>query len=53
MTTEVIIADQAQHVSQIRELFWEYLQWANSRVNEEFKVSFSDIKSFDWTALDL
>jgi GNAT superfamily N-acetyltransferase len=27
-----------------RELFWEYLQWANSRVNEEFGVDF-DIQS--------
>jgi GNAT superfamily N-acetyltransferase len=28
----------------VRELFWEYLQWANSRVNEEFGVDF-DIQS--------
>lgn len=40
MTIQVIIADQEQHAPQIRELFWEYLQWANARVNEEFKVSF-------------
>jgi GNAT superfamily N-acetyltransferase len=40
MTAQVIIADREQHAPQIRELFWEYLQWANSRVNEEFKVSF-------------
>jgi len=40
MTVQAIIADQEQHASQIRELFWEYLQWANARVNEEFKVSF-------------
>lgn len=26
--------------NQVRELFWEYLQWANSRVNEEFGVTF-------------
>jgi hypothetical protein len=25
---------------EVRELFWEYLQWANSRVNEEFGVNF-------------
>ncbi len=24
----------------VRELFWEYLQWANRRVNEEFGVTF-------------
>jgi len=41
MTIEVIIADGDQHAPQIRELFWEYLQWANVRVNEEFKVSFN------------
>jgi GNAT superfamily N-acetyltransferase len=28
----------------IRELFWEYLQWANTRINVEFGVDF-DIKS--------
>lgn len=26
--------------SQVRKLFWEYLQWANQRVNEEFGVNF-------------
>jgi GNAT superfamily N-acetyltransferase len=40
MTFEVTIADREQHAPQIRELFWEYLQWANDRVNEEFKVTF-------------
>lgn len=24
----------------VRELFWEYLQWANTRVNQEFGVDF-------------
>jgi GNAT superfamily N-acetyltransferase len=28
----------------IKELFWEYLQWANGRVNQEFGVNF-DIES--------
>jgi GNAT superfamily N-acetyltransferase len=40
MTAQVIIADPQQHAPHIRELFWEYLQWANARVNEEFNVSF-------------
>jgi GNAT superfamily N-acetyltransferase len=40
MTIQVMIADKEQHAPQIRELFWEYLQWANVRVNEEFKVNF-------------
>src|SRR3990172_2139262 len=30
--------------AQARELFWEYLQWANGRVHEEFGVDF-DIRS--------
>ena len=28
----------------IRELFWEYLEWANARLNEEYGINF-DIKS--------
>jgi len=40
MTIRVVTADKDQHISQIRELFWEYLQWANTRVNREFNVSF-------------
>lgn len=37
----VNLAEDTDHV---RELFWEYLQWANGRVNEEFEVDF-DIES--------
>ncbi len=40
MNIQIIKADRDQHTPQIRELFWEYLQWANARVIEEFKVSF-------------
>jgi GNAT superfamily N-acetyltransferase len=40
MAIEIITADSDQHAPQIRELIWEYLQWANGRVNEEFKISF-------------
>ncbi len=36
----IVVASQDQHTPQIRDLFWEYLQWANSRTNEEFKVNF-------------
>lgn len=32
-------AQSATDKSQVRELFWEYLQWANQRVNEEFGVN--------------
>jgi ribosomal protein S18 acetylase RimI-like enzyme len=40
VTIQIIIADQDQHAQPIRELFWEYLQWANSKVEENFGVSF-------------
>ncbi len=39
----------------VRELFWEYLQWANARVNEEFGVNF-DIRTMledDMNRLDI
>jgi GNAT superfamily N-acetyltransferase len=39
----------------VRELFWEYLQWANGRVNEEFGVNF-DIETMlvdDMAKLDI
>ncbi len=35
----VIVADKHQHAAPIRELLWEYLQWGNSRVNQEFGVT--------------
>jgi GNAT superfamily N-acetyltransferase len=37
---EVIQAQQDVHASDIRDLFWEYLQWANAQVNKEFGVNF-------------
>jgi GNAT superfamily N-acetyltransferase len=37
---EVIVANKDVHATQVRELFWEYLQWANAKVNEEFGVNF-------------
>ena len=33
-----------EHRHQVKELFWEYLQWANAMVAQEFGVSF-DIKA--------
>jgi GNAT superfamily N-acetyltransferase len=36
----IVQAHIDEHFSQVRDLFWEYLQWANSRVEEEFSVSF-------------
>ena len=37
---QIIVADKEQHVHPIRDLFWEYLQWANEKVQENFGVSF-------------
>ena len=38
-TIEIIQAQAHVHAPRIRELFWEYLQWANARINEEFGVN--------------
>ena len=40
MTVKIITANEDYHAAQIRELFWEYLQWANAKVNDEFGVNF-------------
>ncbi|HJS19745.1 MAG TPA: GNAT family N-acetyltransferase [Anaerolineales bacterium] len=37
---QIIIADKEQYAQPIRELFREYLQWANTKVEENFGVSF-------------
>lgn len=36
----IIVANQDQHTQSVRELFWEYLQWANAKVQVNFGVSF-------------
>jgi len=40
----IIQADLEQDIHAVRELFWEYLQWANGMVAQEFGVEF-DIKA--------
>lgn len=37
---QILVANQDQHAQPIRELFWEYLQWANANVEKNFGVSF-------------
>ena len=37
---KLITATEGQHAQPIRELFWEYLQWANAKVEEIFGVKF-------------
>ena len=51
---QVTIADKEQHIDPIRELFWEYLQWANARLNQEYNINFDiaatiedDMKTLD------
>lgn len=51
----VVPADLESDAAHIRSLFWEYLQWANGRVNEEFGVNF-DIETMiedDMSHLDV
>jgi ribosomal protein S18 acetylase RimI-like enzyme len=54
MTIRICQADPTTDAPQVRELCWEYLEWANARINEEFSVNF-DTKTLiehDMTTLD-
>jgi GNAT superfamily N-acetyltransferase len=37
---QIIIANKEEHAQSIRELFWEYLQWGNVKLDEEFGFQF-------------
>jgi ribosomal protein S18 acetylase RimI-like enzyme len=37
---QIIVVNKEEHAQPIRELFWEYLQWANAKVEKNFEVSF-------------
>ncbi|RPJ02576.1 MAG: GNAT family N-acetyltransferase [Chloroflexi bacterium] len=37
---EIYQVESSEHKQHVRELFWEYLQWANQKVNETFHVNF-------------
>jgi GNAT superfamily N-acetyltransferase len=52
--TRIIIASKEEHAQPIRELFWEYLQWANAKVEKEFEISFdiATIIEQDMSTLD-
>jgi GNAT superfamily N-acetyltransferase len=39
MSFQLVIADQDRFKPQIREIFWEYLQWGNLHVSQEYNVS--------------
>ena len=45
--SDIFQAESDQDVERVRELFWEYLVWANTRVNDEFGVA---IKGYDTVA---
>jgi GNAT superfamily N-acetyltransferase len=35
----IIAVERGQYTAQIQELFWEYLQWGNAGLNQEFGIS--------------
>jgi GNAT superfamily N-acetyltransferase len=37
---EIYQVETSEHKQHVRDLFWEYLQWANQNVNEAFNVNF-------------
>jgi GNAT superfamily N-acetyltransferase len=37
--TYIIAVEPGQYIPQIRELFWEYLQWGNAGLKQEFGIS--------------
>lgn len=37
---QIIQANKEEHTQPIRELFWDYLQWANAKVGKEFDISY-------------
>jgi GNAT superfamily N-acetyltransferase len=39
MVVKVMSANKGSYAPQIREIFWEYLQWANVKANEELGVN--------------
>src|SRR5512133_4387174 len=49
----IIIADQDQHRPHIRALFFEYLKWGTSRVNEEYGLGFSAEDTIEQDMLSL
>lgn len=44
-------ATTEEDIEHVRELFWEYLQWANERLNEEYGIDF-DIASMVESDMD-
>jgi GNAT superfamily N-acetyltransferase len=49
----IFIADPGQHSSQIRAIFWEYLQWANGKIFETYQVDFDIEAIFEQNTLEI
>jgi GNAT superfamily N-acetyltransferase len=50
---EIIQAQERVHLPRIHELFWEYLQWANARLNVEFGVDFDIAEMLEQDMVEL
>jgi GNAT superfamily N-acetyltransferase len=37
---QILVANRDQHAQPVRQLFWEYLQWTNAKVQDNFGVNF-------------
>ena len=37
---EIIVVEPGQRLGAVREIFWEYLQWANQEIVNTYHVSF-------------
>ncbi len=44
---KVIFVENDTYKNSVKELFWEYLVWANDRVNDEFNVKFDIAKMLE------
>jgi len=39
MIVKLVETNQKEYIQQIRDIFWEYLVWANSRINQEYNIT--------------
>jgi GNAT superfamily N-acetyltransferase len=50
---EILVVDGEQYHKPIREVFWEYLQWVNEQVSQEYGISFEIAAILEQDMLDL
>jgi GNAT superfamily N-acetyltransferase len=53
MVLSICQMDPDHDTAHVRAMFWEYLQWANSRLNEEFGIDFGIEAMVDKTMREL